>query len=56
MNVDLRRFDGFVAQPEGDYRLIDAVLQQLHRRAVPEDVLSSSDARNPVCRATSKIA
>jgi hypothetical protein len=27
MNVDLRRFDGFVAEPESNYRLIDAVLQ-----------------------------
>lgn len=38
MDIDLCRFDGFVAEPECDHRLVDAMLQQLHRRAVPEDV------------------
>jgi hypothetical protein len=45
MDVDLRRLDGFVTEPEGDDRLVDAVLQQLHRRTVPKDVGTDALAR-----------
>jgi hypothetical protein len=38
MDVDLRCLDGFAAEPEGDQCLAYPLLQQLHRRAVPEDV------------------
>ena len=38
MHIDLRGFDGFMSKPERDHRLIDAMVQQLHRRAVPEHV------------------
>ena len=36
MHIDLRGLDGFVSEPECNHRLIDAMMQQLHRRAVPE--------------------
>src|SRR5690348_5157184 len=45
MDVDLCRLDGFVTEPKGDYRLVDAILQQLHRGAVPEDVGTDALAR-----------
>ncbi len=45
MEVDLGGLDGFVSQSEGDHRLIDPVLQQLHRRAVPEDVRADPHRR-----------
>jgi len=32
--IDLRGLDGFMPEPEGDHRLIDAMVQQLHGRAV----------------------
>ena len=38
MDVDLRGLYGLVPKPEGDHRLIDAVMQQLHRSAVPQDM------------------
>src|SRR5665213_4432204 len=38
MNVDLCRLNGLVPQPEGDHRLIDSMLEQLHCRAVPQDM------------------
>ena len=38
MYVDLRRFDAFMPKPERDDRLIDSMMQQFHRRAVPENM------------------
>lgn len=45
MEVRLRAGDGLVTKPEGDHRQIDAALEQVHGRGVPEyvggDLLSS---------------
>ena len=48
MDINLCRLHGFVTEPEGDDRLIDAVLQELHRSAVPEDVGTDAFARNKI--------
>ena len=38
MKVDLRGVHGFMSQPQSDDRAIYAVLQQVHRGAVTQDV------------------
>lgn len=38
MKVGLRGLDRFMTEPQGDYRGIDARLQEFHCRAVPQDV------------------
>ena len=38
MEIDLGRLHRLVSQPQGDHGLIDAMLQQLHGGAVPQDV------------------
>src|SRR5713101_697485 len=38
VDVDLRRFDGFMPEPERDDRLVDAMVQQLHRGTVSKHV------------------
>ena len=38
MQIDLRRFDGFMTEPQRDHGGIDARLQKLHRSGVPQDV------------------
>ena len=38
VQVDLGGLDGFVPKPQGDDGLVDAMVEQLHRRAVPEDM------------------
>ena len=45
MEVDLRRFDGLVSAPERDRGLINPMLKQLHRSAVPQRV--GTDALTP---------
>jgi len=42
MHVDLRRFDRLMPEPECDHGLIDAILKQLHRGAVPQDMRAHS--------------
>jgi hypothetical protein len=36
MQIDLRRFDGFMTEPQRDHGAIDARLQKLHRSGVPQ--------------------
>ena len=38
VNVDLRRFDALVPQPKSDDGLVDPAVEELHRRAAPQDV------------------
>src|SRR5215475_15069791 len=38
MQIDMRRFDAFMTEPQRDHRTIDARLQKLHRSAVPQHV------------------
>lgn len=38
VQVGLRRLDRFVTEPQRDHGAVDARLQQLHRRTVPQDV------------------
>ena len=38
MDVDLGGLHGLMSEPEGDHRLIDAVMEQVHRGAVPKRV------------------
>src|SRR5207237_7346474 len=40
VQIDLRRLDRLVTQPQGNHRSIDAGLQQLHGRAMAQDVRS----------------
>ena len=42
MDLDLRRFDGFMSEPERDHRVVDAMVQQLHRGTVSKHVRADS--------------
>ncbi len=42
VDIDLSGLHGFMPEPEGDYRLVDAMVQQFHRSAVAQRVWRDS--------------
>jgi hypothetical protein len=45
-----------MTEPEGDYGLVDAMLQQFHRRAVSKDVRTDALARERWTRGSRGLA